>query len=351
MKAQRLGTHFLRRAVSAAPAFLLFACGGSSTPSNVDTRPCVFAPSALMATWGMTGDLSEPRRCPYVVRRPGDSTQFVINVRGPETYNTSSGFERDGYAFVKNVRNQQASQSYTAQSIHDPNPSNLTNRVLIQFIGKFAAGVGGSTASILPYDTAVLVLTAWYGYTGNVYATMGLPGNVDSTLGKSLVGSATIPLGSSASWSVATPRDTISYQYAWRINGQTQVGAVGNSFTTSFQSPGTRTLSAVSYRSDYSADTVPMSVSVIFTSTVSGKSTTKRPCALTYTTSVVGGIAPLTRVWKLNGQAIGTNSASVDLTVDWLGTQTLSATTTDNVGNVSSGSMSITGTSTGQCTQ
>ena len=200
----------------------------------------------------------------------------------------------------------------------------------------------------MPRDSVNMTLFSWF-VAQNSIAAMVLPGRLDSALAQSLSGPATVGPGTTGSWSVSVPGDTISYAYAWKIDGQLVGGAARNILGTSWQTVGSHVLSVTTTRSDFSTTVSTKTVGVVFSSSIAGKSTTKRPCDLVYTSSVTGGVGSLTRVWKLDGTTIQSGGSSLALTVDWLGTKTLSTQITDGVGNVSNATFGITGTSTGQC--
>ena len=340
---------WLRRYACATATFAIASCGGNtSSPPSTDPRVCNVGGNSVWQQVGLQGVRTEPRGCPYVVKYAGDSAPFSVTVTGPGTYGGISGSGVKGVVTIHNIRGQSAAN--VPDAFMGPDSHSLNGGILIQWNSKFAAGTRSADGTKPAFDTATITMYSLYSLTNSV-AWLYLPGHTDSTLGKSIVGQASVAAGTSSSWSVSTPRDTVSYQYVWRVDGVTQTGSIGNGFSASLQNVGTHSISAIVYRSDFSADTIAKSVSVTLTSAVSGPLSVGRYCTYTYTATRVGGVAPFVKVWKLNGSVVGANADSYDLLVDWLGARSLSVQTTDAVGNVSNASMSVTGVSAGQCYQ
>ena len=108
------------RLVVVACVSFLSACS-SGTPA----RQCVvYTPNSTWQSIGFKAILSEPRRCPYVVRAAGDSAQYAIEVRGPALYGGfGAPFGASGKLKILNALGQPASrenQQFYAQLPFNP---------------------------------------------------------------------------------------------------------------------------------------------------------------------------------------------------------------------------------------
>lgn len=153
----------------------------------------------------------------------------------------------------------------------------------------------------------------------------------------SRAGPTVVNLGQSYSWTDSLCGATSSISsHAWYANGAQITTATGPTLSYTPLSPGQLDLQ---HRVDEVAgywDTLTVPVTVQYSVTVSGPSPVRRTtaCSYRYTASAIGGAAPLTRQWQLNGVNVGGNQSYYDATFGTSGTFDLRVTLTDNVGNV-----------------
>ena len=327
---------------------LLVACDGSGGGGLVDTRRCEM--QVNNGAWlyaQLIGIRIAPVRCPYVVQSSNAVVifeYFVTDPRGIPPEPQMTGLVTIFNQFGTDVTNPPVLPS-------DWHWNGFTSVTLLH------ASWRAATPSLsAPYqDEAHIELWVWdFDATSQVLgtATVSLPGAIEqqAVVGP-IYGDSTIAVGTSKVWYKITGRDTISYSYQWRVNGQAIAGEVGDAFGTTFSSPGTRTLSVITTRTDNTVDTASLAVTATYTASIAGPSSVHKPCTVEYSAVPAGGVLPLSYSWKVNGSAVGTNSASLSLNVNWTGGRSLTVAVTDNAGNVASGSMTVTGVTTGQCIQ
>ncbi|MBI2795159.1 MAG: hypothetical protein HYX65_00455 [Gemmatimonadetes bacterium] len=219
----------------------------------------------------------------------------------------------------------------------------------IELIGVFHAG--SDPDAVMQTEDRAAVSLRVYTATGPDSATYSgsMPGAVDSVSYAIVVGPTSVPVGSLAQWAAAAALDTFSYSYQWRLDGQALAGATGATYNSSFSTPGSRTLSVINTRTDQTADTATLAILATYAASVVGPGTVHKPCTVTYEANVVGGVAPISYAWKLNGASLGLTTSSIQLLVNWTGAKSLSVSVVDHAGNSTSGALNVTGTTSGQC--
>lgn len=283
----------------------------------------------------------EPRRCPYSARALNTDIPFNFLLVGTYEYVPQPGGVMVVNRYAENVG---SASGYWVENIFN------SPQTTLQLAGTF---IGGSHNDYHPLDQARL--SVWAGYQANydlLEKWIEMPGNVGQyATGGPVFGPSSVVLGQTATYAKVTELDSISYMYQWSVNGQQVNGAVGNQYARTFLSPGTHVLSVVTRTSDCVPDTASITVTALYSASIAGPSTVHKPCTVQYEGAVVGGVPSLSFAWTSNGASLGSSSTILDLTVNWLGSRTLSVTVTDAAGNAASASKGVTGTTSGQCVQ
>jgi len=179
--------------------------------------------------------------------------------------------------------------------------------------------------------------------------SLTLPGNVDTAARITLIAPDDIEIGQTNTFRLRPVWDTVSYQYAWDING-TPLGTTA-SVSGSVSSVGYFTVRGIAIRSDFTTDTVSRTYSTyLHAVTVSGESQAQTGCPGYWSASQHGGLAPFSYVWNVEGSLYDTGSDNgFQYVPNSSGSLTIQVTVTDSYGSAVTNSMVVNVVS-GSCT-
>ncbi|MGI8498247.1 MAG: hypothetical protein ACR2OG_11770 [Gemmatimonadaceae bacterium] len=156
----------------------------------------------------------------------------------------------------------------------------------------------------------------------------------------SLAGASTVAPSRQSTWSAVVAAETTGFQYQWLVNNSPQSGAINRSWRTSFAS-GQQSLGVAVTRSDYTADTARMTVTVSLVAAMDGPSGVRPTQACTWFATTSGGVAAFHYSWTLDGNAVGSDQNSWSGLLATAG-HSLGVTVTDAVNQSSSAQIGIT---------
>lgn len=309
-----------------AATSMAFACGDITVGGGpTDNRPCYTGHNQEWTDRQLDVVRNEPRRCPYVVQASMNLLPYQFTITTPTNWTSGTMFMS-----IFDVNNARLTTDSRVLVI---DPNNSAQRIAV-FSGTYQAAIfrnGGG----LPRDSA------HFDGPGLAKGWLIIPGN--NQFGTpSISGPLSVPVGQSATWISAPGRDTISYLYQWRQNGSNLTGATGAAYGASYTAPGTYSLSVVSTRSDYSADTTTVTVNAVFSASVSGPTAVRpSPCSYNYTVSKTGGVAPVTHTWLIDGSPVSGTSNSKSVSWTTSGPHTIAVNVADAVGNTTFANLNV----------
>ncbi len=293
-------------------------CGSS-------TNNCPTGQNNVWTSNGMTATRVEPRNCPYVVKRPNTLQGYAVTVTIPAV-NVNSGNPGGVETTIYNsARNVLADNFLSWVTADDPTKKTVTSS------GVYAA------ANSTPIRDSINLLANTISGIGNGWLV--LPGKVDSSA-PGMSGSANPRPNRTSTWYAVVAQDTLSYRYQWMLNGTQITGATGRGHSETFSS-GQQSLAAIVTRSDDTADTASIVVTVSLSSAISGPTGVRPTQTCTWFANPSGGVAPFHYSWVLDGSASGSDQNS------WSGLlatggHSLGLTVTDAVNQSSSTAIGIT---------
>jgi hypothetical protein len=147
------------------------------------------------------------------------------------------------------------------------------------------------------------VLTQW----GTAQGWLVLSGAVDITPG-SMVGPVTVLAGQSDAWRAVPSWDTSSYNYSWIVDGTPVPNSNHARMSRSFSTVGAHTLTVLVQRADLSVDTISMATFSEIGVQYSGPAVLDPYTYYQWSVSPLGGTAPHTYAWYLDGNFIGSGA-------------------------------------------
>lgn len=304
--------------------------GGSGGGASSNPNPCVLSRNTNFADDEAQIGFSYPPQCPYVVKTAGTSLDFGFFLDVPTANLPLTA--RTGSSTIADYGN---TTRYSGTFYFSDNTpylfSNNRTGLRATISGSYSAGNAGAGGVI---RDAFTVLYYSQRAQANSVGQLTLPGNVDPNHG-SIVGPSDISIGQSNTWRIVPGWDTVSYQYAWDIDGST----IGTSATASgsVQSLGYFTLRGIAIRTDNTADTVTKTLSTyLHTPTISGPTQVEVECTNSWQAYPSGGVAPYTYEWTVNSVVYST-SAELQYTPTNAGTQYLAVKVTDSQASYQTG--------------
>ncbi len=323
---------------------LLGACNsGGGTGGGVQTNPhpCVLhADNVWQGDQTQLSPVDTARECPYTVIAAGSLVPFTFFIDILSTYiQSGSGihftvYDRNG------VSRLDTWAYFTSYDPHDNTKLRATTA------GQYEGGHVGSDGVI--QDEASTYYRSLRTNT-NATAFVDLPGDVD-TAHMTLIAPTDIEIGQTNTFRLMPGWDTVSYEYAWDINGN-PIGKHA-SVSASVGSLGYFTLRGIGIRTgDYSADTVTRTYSTYLHGvTVSGDSQAQTGCPGYWSAIKHGGLAPFTYVWNVGGSLYDTGSDNgFQYVPNSTGSLTIQVTVTDSYGSAVTNSM-VVNVVDGSCT-
>jgi hypothetical protein len=327
MSAFRRYLRIVLSAFSLAAVSLGLTCSDSAPPDC----PIEDA-TAYWSFYGYDLDITQPQ-CPISIPGGGYSVLFAFTTTRPADASTD-GRNND---LVTRFQNYQG--AYLALPFYsnwDINPFN-SSQIFAQAQGSYPAGAGAGQYTQYGYDQATQehYSNVTHLASGRVRLTYKLGIVIASRAGPTVVN-----LGQSYTWTDSWYGATSSISaHAWYANGSSIAGATGQSLNYTPLAPGTL---QVQHRVDEASglwDTLTVPITVIYSASINGPSPVRSTslCTYRYSATITGGVAPLTRQWKINGVNVGSNQGYYDATFATTGSFEVSVTVTDNVGNVTTG--------------
>jgi hypothetical protein len=154
---------------------------------------------------------------------------------------------------------------------------------------------------------------------GNARAWKILPGDIDPQA-QTIVGVGGVVYGSPQTWRSKPQWDTTGYTYRWLLNGEPIANATGATYTSSLGTAGSYSLSNVTIRTDNTADTVTLGVTVFLSANITGPGVVVESSSGHWQAGVSGGTGSYTYQWWADGSPVGGNGPSLDMALSPGGT-------------------------------
>jgi hypothetical protein len=322
--------------VSIAATSLALTCSDAPPP-----RCPVDDVTAYWNFYGYDVMVTEPT-CPISLPSGGYSVAFAFTTTRPADESTDGRNNSLTTWFQNSQGSYLGLPRYTNWRVSPFSPP----EIFAQLQGSYVAGSGAGPGIQYGYDQATQehYSNVTHLASGRVRLTYKLGIVIADRAGPTVVN-----LGQSSSWTDSWYGATSAISsHTWYADGTQLTGATGPTLTYTPIAPGQL---VIRHRVDEAAglwDTLTVPVTVVYSVTVNGPSPVRYTnlCTYRYTAVITGGVAPLTRQWKVNGVNVGGNQSYYDATFPVAGSYNVSVTVTDNVGNVTSGMKWVTANST-----